>query len=109
MDTSLEERVRQLEASNYAVVGRINALQMLVLNALTDMVVRHALDPPQMAERMREIWLGEADAPPRPRPGGDPVHLDLASQEYREALELISAALLTSVQQVMEINKRSQG
>jgi hypothetical protein len=57
MDTSLEERVRVLEASRYAMIGRINALQTLVINALTDIVIRNAPDPVGTAERMRESGL----------------------------------------------------
>ena len=107
MDTSLEERVRVLEASRYAMIGRINALQTLVINALTDIVIRNAPDPVGTAERMREIWLAAADALPPPMQGSDPVHLDLANQEYREAMDTISADLLTNVWQVAETKKRT--
>ena len=107
MDTSLEERVRVLEASRYAMIGRINALQTLVINALTDIVIRNAPDPVQTAERMREIWLAAADALPPPMQGIERVHLDLANQEYREAMDTISADLLTNVWQVVETKKRT--
>ena len=107
MDTSLEERVRVLEASRYVMIGRINALQTLVINALTDIVIRNAPDPVGTAERMREIWLAAADALPPPMQGIDPVHLDLANQEYREAMDTISADLLTNVWQVVETKKRT--
>lgn len=94
MPPSLEDRIKALEGFRYATLGRVNALQILLLSAWTTLLKHHSDDPVAAAEDMRRRWLQAADVPSRPFPGVDPAHLDAVSQEYREALEELTEILV---------------
>jgi hypothetical protein len=98
MSDTLEERVRRLEAFSYRALGLLNA-QNTILSDRWCNVIANA-DPQNVLatlDRLRDQWLGDADKPPY-LPGIDPVHLDVVSQEYRDALELLVVVMRQKLQ-----------
>ena len=86
MAHSLEDRVRDLEGFRYAMLGRVNALQHLMLDAWFNILRKSTDDLVPAAEELREKWL-EAAKHRRPFPGVDAAHLELVAQEYEEAMD----------------------
>lgn len=94
MPPRLEDRIRALEGFRYAMLGRVNAQQTLLLAAWVTLLKHHSDDPLATAEDMRRKWLQVADAPPGPFPNVDPAHLEAVSQDYRQALEELTEGLI---------------
>jgi hypothetical protein len=69
-------------------------------------IVEKADGPVAMAEEMQRVWLKRAEQVPA-FPGVDPAHLDVASQEYREALEQVTGQLVR-LARVAESKKGAQ-
>jgi hypothetical protein len=90
--SDLEERVRKLERFRYTTLGRMNAYETLTLD-LWMQIVEKSDDPIELAEGLRSHYLKQALSPGS-FPGVDPTHLDLVSQEYREALEQVLGHLV---------------
>ncbi len=86
MAHSLEDRVRDLERFRYEMLGRVNALQHMMLDAWINILRKSTDDLVPAAEELREKWL-ENSKKPRPFPGVDPAHLDLVAQEYEQAMD----------------------
>ena len=86
MALTIEERLSVLEMFRYATLGRINALQHMLLDAWLNLLRKSTDDLVPAAEELREKWLENAKKS-RPFPGVEPVHLDLVAQEYEEALD----------------------
>ena len=93
MAPSLEDRVRDLERFRYTMLGRVNALQQLMLDAWFNILRKSADDLVPAAQELREMWLENAKEP-RPFPGVDPVHLDAVAQEYEKALDDLTKELV---------------
>ena len=93
MATSLEDRVRDLERFRYAMLGRVNALQHLMLDAWFNILRKSAADFVPAAQELREKWLENAKNP-RPFPGVDPAHLDSVAQEFEKALDDLTKELV---------------
>lgn len=90
-----EERIRMLEGFRYRMLGRVDAIETIALQACLSILEKHARDPVATAQAMRARWLKAAEAPPSGKfPGVDPVHLDAVSQEYRDAIEQLTDLLL---------------
>ena len=86
MALTIEERLSELERFRYAVLGRVNALQNMVLDAWINLLRKSTDDLVPAAEELRKKWLENAKKT-RPFPSVDPAHLDLVAQEYEEALD----------------------
>lgn len=95
MANSLENRVRELEASRLRLVARINALQMMAIGAWCHISL-HESDPIAFAERLIATWKQGASSP-QSFPGVDPSLLDVLSQEYQETVEELSRHLIEFV------------
>ena len=97
MAVSVEARLRALEGSRLAMLGRMNAYQTMLVDAWLNIILKQSEDPIVTAKDIGEIWLKAGDEP-RDFPGVDPAHLDAVSQEYGEAMEDLIAQLLQAVQ-----------
>jgi hypothetical protein len=94
-EPSPEDRIRALEGFRYEMLGRVNTIETIALQACLSILEKHARDPVATAQAMRARWLKAAEVPPSGRfPGVDPVHLDAVSQEYRDAIEQLTHHLL---------------
>jgi hypothetical protein len=94
---TVEERLRALERFRYRALAQINACQTMTMSlwvAYLGNLVKPEDDPVAFLERQRAAWLKAAEHPQRAFPGADPASLDLISQEYRDALDALSAELL---------------
>jgi hypothetical protein len=88
--------VRALEGFRYTMLGEANAVRTLLFAAWHTLLSDHS-DPIHAAQTMRDTWLASADHPPA-FPGVDPAHLDAVSQEYRTAIDRLTAELLQIAQ-----------
>lgn len=96
MAISLEDRVRELEAFRFRMLGRINACQTLAIGAWAHIAL-NSDDPVARTREAIDAWQRGAERVHH-LPGTDPVHLDAISQEYQEAIADLSAELLEHVQ-----------
>ena len=94
MAPSLEDRVRALEETRVAMIGRINACQTLVLGVWINVIPDLHGDPLEIAEKFRSMWLEATEKPARDFPGVDPATLDVIGQEYRDAIDDLSGQLV---------------
>ncbi len=86
MASNIEDRLSELERFRYTMLGRVNALQHMMLDAWVNILRKSTDDLVPAAEELREMWIENAKKP-RPFPGADPAHLDLVAQEYEEAMD----------------------
>jgi hypothetical protein len=94
MTAELEERVRRLEAFRYSAIGFINAQNTLISDLWCNFILNNEPDKVrQTMLRLREHWLADSDKSLVSTEGVDAAHLDLISQQYREALELLIATM----------------
>lgn len=91
--STLEDRVRRLEAFRYSMLGQINATRTVLFAVWHILLDRHFADPVGFVQQVRETWLKSAmnlgDFP-----GVDPAHLDAISQEYEKAIDDLTKHLL---------------
>jgi hypothetical protein len=80
------------------MLGRTNALQTVLFAGWQILLDQHFANPVDAIEKMRRTWLATADAPSRKFPGANPAHLDAVSQEYKVAIDQLSAELLRIAQ-----------
>jgi hypothetical protein len=100
---SLEERVRRLERFRYGMLGRVNALTTMLLSLWADYLHTQPADALAAAQNQRALWLEGAERPPSHAfRGADPDHLQLISQEYRDALEQLSDLLIADARRRAE-------
>ena len=104
-----EARVRALEGFRYSVLGRVNALQTMLLSAWATLLKLHSDDPLTTAKDMQKQWLAAAKAPQRNFIGVDPAHLDAVSQEYEAALEDLTAEFVRMAGSIRPGTKGSSG
>ena len=107
MAVSVEARLRALEGSRLAMLGRMNAYQTMLVDAWLNIILKQSEDPIVTAKDIGETWLKAGDEP-RDFPGVDPAHLDAVSQEYGEAMEDLIAQLLRAVQGAVSKGDNSQ-
>ncbi len=107
MAVSVEARLRTLEGTRLAMLGRMNACQTMLVDAWLIIIMKQSKDPLATASDIREKWL-KAGNEPRRFPGVDPVHLDAVSQEYGEAMEDLTAQLLQAVRGAVSKGDNSQ-
>lgn len=92
-DENVEDRLRRLEAFRYAALGTINAQTTIITDLWCNFIAKEP-DPVAIMNRLKAGWLSDAENPTRSFSGVDPAHLDLVSQEYREAIERLADAML---------------
>ena len=107
MAITVEARLRALEGTRLAMLGRMNACQTMLVDAWLIIIMKQSKDPLATASDIREKWL-KAGNEPRRFPGVDPVHLDAVSQEYGEAMEDLTAQLLQAVRGAVSKGDNSQ-
>jgi cytoplasmic iron level regulating protein YaaA (DUF328/UPF0246 family) len=91
----LEDRVRELERFRYAALGFINAHTTIVSDLWANYIEK--VNPQrklEIAEALQQQWFADANQTVRPAIGADPAHLDLLSQHYQEALEVVGSEIL---------------
>ncbi len=94
MALTVEARLRALEGSRVAMIGRINACQTLVVGLWANVIPKLQGDPVKIAETLRSEWLRGAEKPAREFPGIDPATLDVIGQEYRDAIDDLSSQIV---------------
>jgi len=107
MAVSVEARLRVLEGSRLAMLGRMNACQTMLVDAWLNIILKQSEDPIATAKDIGGKWLKAGDEP-RDFPGVDPAHLDAVSQEYGETMEDLTAQLLQAVQGAVSKGDNSQ-
>ncbi len=107
MAVSVEARLRALEGSRLAMLGRMNACQTMLVDAWLNIILKQSEDPVATAKDIGDIWLKAGDEP-RDFPGVDPARLDAVSQEYGEAMEDLIAQLLQAVRGAVSKGDSSQ-
>lgn len=91
----LEQRVRELERFRYVALGFINAHTTILSDLWANYIEKVSVEQKlEIAEALQKQWLSDADTTVALVRGGDPAHLDLLSQHYREALEVVASEIL---------------
>jgi hypothetical protein len=83
---TLETRVRRLEGFRYRMLGMVNAQNALLVDLWCNWLAKNDPEPLVTLEKLRENWLANAERPNEAMRGIEPAHLDVVSQEYRDAV-----------------------
>jgi len=89
----VEKRLESLERYRFKALGRINALETLLMELWLDFAGRSEVSRADFIRGVRKVYLERADYPQRHFVGADPAEIDLIGQEYRESLSQILANL----------------
>ena len=76
------------------MIGRLNACQTLLFDVWLNFLAMQSADPVATVDALRTSWLRITEALDRTFLDLDPAHLDLVNQEYREALDKLTAELV---------------
>lgn len=91
----LEQRVQELERFRYVALGFMNAHTTVLSDLWATYIEKVSVERKiEIADALQMQWLSDADKTVAPVRGGDPAHLDLLSQHYREALEVVASEIL---------------
>ena len=90
---TLEDRVAELEASRYRQIGAINASNHLLMDLWLNYLEAKVDNVPAAMDALRKSWLKNASVS-KSFPGVDPVHIEVAHQEYVEALDLLAKEMI---------------